>query len=100
MATNAELNLPIVRALVKTGGEIAVADHIGRLRKERDELRRILQDIVNQWEGAEWCDEAARALCETNKDCDPPTRLELPKARAQGFDQMFFKLRDVLEDNK
>lgn len=34
-------NLSIVRALMKTGGEEAVADHIGRLRQERDALKSL-----------------------------------------------------------
>ncbi len=44
--TNAELNLPIVRALLRTGGEEAVADHIGRLRVRRDdEYVRLIAEI-------------------------------------------------------
>lgn len=38
-------NLPIVRALLKVGGEEAVADHIGRLRQERDTLNGLLEAL-------------------------------------------------------
>ena len=36
-----------------------------------NDLLRILQDIVNQWEGAEWCDEAVKAVREAEPE--PPT---------------------------
>lgn len=36
-------NLPIVKALLKVGGEEAVADHIGRLRQDRDTLNGLLE---------------------------------------------------------
>jgi hypothetical protein len=36
--SRAAMNLPIVRALMATGGDMAVADHVGRLRVQRDDL--------------------------------------------------------------
>jgi hypothetical protein len=32
-----------------------------------NELLRILRDIVNAWEGADWCDEAAKAIRDVDR---------------------------------
>ena len=37
-------------------------------KSRHDNLLRILRDIVNAWEGAEWCDEAVKAVREAETE--------------------------------